>query len=209
MHRWMENDLTTFEKPLMSGLTMDHQVFPCVHVVFNEGQRSTPVEAFLNHRSSERWVLLGQHAVQSSEQLWTAWIQAARNELRQSMVARSIDAEFLRYLAGTHHISEAFARAGWRTGQTGAWVVYLCEAEGQANDLGHLQPKPLPYDAFIEHFNALCSTLNWSTEQKPMVHSIEGMLSMGIDVEGWPDERLHEAIIAHILMADDQSSSHR
>ena len=91
-------------------------------------------------RPSARWVLLGGHAVMGDEQLWTAWIQASRNELRGRMVARSIDAEFLRYLAGTHHISEAFSRAGLQEGQTTAWVVYLPEAEGLENDLGHLQP---------------------------------------------------------------------
>jgi len=32
---------------------------------------------------------------------------------------------------------------------------------------------------------------------------------LGIDVEGWAEERLEEAILAHVLMADDQSSSHR
>ena len=56
------------------------------------------------------------------------------------MVARSVDAEFLRYLAGTHHISEAFTRAGWTDAQEHAWVAYIPVAEGVANDLGHLQP---------------------------------------------------------------------
>ncbi len=193
----------------MVGLSMDQPVFPCIAVSLSGDMQASPIEAFLKHRPNERWVLLGQHAVQSTDQLWTAWIQAARNELRQAMVARSIDAEFLRYLAGTHHISEAFARAGWQSGQTSAWIVFLCEAEGLANDLGHLQPISLPYEAFHEQSQALLSTLDWAEIQSEVIHSIEGMSTLGIDVEGWPDERLHEALIAHILMADDQSSSHR
>ena len=83
------------------------------------------------------------------------------------MVARSIDAEFLRYLAGTHHISEAFARAGLQEGQDHGWVICLPSAHGLENDLGHLQPEA---DDVRQDF---------------------------------------DSIIAHILMADDQSSSHR
>ena len=106
-------------------------------------------------------MLLGGHAAQSMDQLWTAWIQATRNELRGAMVARSIDAEFLRYLAGTHHISEAFARAGLQSGQQDAWVVYLPEANGVANDLGHVQPVATPPASFHEDVNTLCSLLEW------------------------------------------------
>jgi hypothetical protein len=39
--------------------------------------------------------------------------------------------------------------------------------------------------------------------------SIEDLERLGVDVEGWSEERLEEAILAHVLMADDQSSSHR
>jgi hypothetical protein len=35
------------------------------------------------------------------------------------------------------------------------------------------------------------------------------MRKLGIDVEGWSDERVEESLVAHVLMADDQSSSHR
>ena len=93
-------------------------------------------------------VLLGGHAVMGDEQLWTAWIQASRNELRGRMVARSIDAEFLRYLAGTHHISEAFSRAGLQEGQTTAWVVYLPEAEGLETTLATSSPWPRKMQPF-------------------------------------------------------------
>ncbi len=42
-----------------------------------------------------------------------------------SQLARGRDAEFLRYLAGTHHISEAFSRAGIQDGVTAGWILYL------------------------------------------------------------------------------------
>ena len=97
---------------------MSFPPFPIAGVQLDGTEPSRAIDGFLKQRADERWVLLGGHAAQSMDQLWTAWIQATRNELREAMVARSIDAEFLRYLAGTHHISEAFARAGLRDGQT-------------------------------------------------------------------------------------------
>ena len=125
------------------------------------------------------------------------------------MVARSIDAEFLRYLAGTHHISEAFTRAGLQEGQTTAWVVYLPEAKGLENDLGHLQPVASENAAFSEQLSTLIDQLDWAPETTEATYSIEGARKLGIDAEGWDDARAPESIIAHILMADDQSSSHR
>jgi hypothetical protein len=125
------------------------------------------------------------------------------------MVARSIDAEFLRYLAGTHHISEAFSRAGIQAGDEGAWVVHLPQADGVANDQGHLQPTAREDEAFNTTLSSLVNGLQWSLESRSSKPSIEGMSKLGIDVEGWDEARLGDALLAHILMADDQSSSHR
>lgn len=125
------------------------------------------------------------------------------------MVARSVDAEFLRYLAGTHHISEAFARAGVQSGDEQAWVVYVPEALGVANDLGHLQPVATPFEAFDAALRGLLEGLGWTASDGEAQPSIEGMNRLGIDVEGWAETQAVDALLAHILMADDQSSSHR
>jgi hypothetical protein len=203
------NEQTTFEKPSTSRPSMAPTRFPHAFVSFGSASDSSPVDAFLKQRPDARWVLLGQHAVQSEMQLWTAWVQASRNELRSSMVARSIDAEFLRYLAGTHHISEAFSRAGIQAGDEGAWVVHLPQADGVANDQGHLQPTAREDEAFNTTLSSLVNGLQWSLESRSSKPSIEGMSKLGIDVEGWDEGRLGDALLAHILMADDQSSSHR
>ena len=188
---------------------MSPHPFPHANVHLNGEVPKEAIDRFLEHRSSERWVLLGGHAAQSMDQLWTAWIQATRNELRGAMVARSIDAEFLRYLAGTHHISEAFARAGLQPGQQDAWVVYLPEAKGVANDLGHVQPVAIQPASFHADVNTLSGLLKWRPHNRVMSYSIEGAGLLGVDVEGWSKDREEEALVAHILMADDQSSSHR
>lgn len=209
MHRLLENGKTIIEMRTKGGSAMTGKPFPCALVTVKARDVGSAVDRFLEHRGDARWVLIGHHAVQSHAQLWTAWIQTTRNELRSSMVARSVDAEFLRYISGTHHISEAFSRAGVGSEDALAWVVWLPSAEGVANDLGHLQPKAVVDANFHSDLDALLSTLGWQKEAPEMHLSIAGMRRLGIDVEGWPDSRLGEALLSHVLMADDQSSSHR
>ena len=188
---------------------MSTPTFPIVKATIGEMSPKNAIERFLEHRPNERWVLLGEHAAQSFDQLWTAWIQATRNELRGRMVARSIDAEFLRYLAGTHHISEAFSRAGLQTGQSFAWVLFLPLAEGIENDLGHLQPVAQSVEAFSDEIGTFSGALGWAITESDVSFSIEGASLLGVDLEGWGQERQVESLVAHVLMADDQSSSHR
>ena len=188
---------------------MSTPAFPIVNVDIGGLQSKKAIQHFLEHRPNERWVLLGEHAAQSDDQLWTAWIQATRNELRGCMVARSIDAEFLRYLAGTHHISEAFARAGLQSGQSSAWVLCLPIPIGVENDLGHLQPIAQGEQAFSGHLGGFLESLGWPASSSDVSFSIEGSQLLGIDLEGWEKGREFESLVAHVLMADDQSSSHR
>ena len=188
---------------------MSFPSFPIAGVQVDGTEPSRAIDGFLKQRADERWVLLGGHAAQSMDQLWTAWIQATRNELRGAMVARSIDAEFLRYLAGTHHISEAFARAGLQAGQTAGWVLPLPTAKGEANDLGHVQPVAGPHEPFQEGLKTLVEGLGWTLHNDTISFSIEGAQRLGVDLDGWAEGRRSESLVAHVLMADDQSSSHR
>jgi hypothetical protein len=190
MHRLLENGKTIIEMRTKGGPAMTGEPFPCALVTVKARDVGSAVDRFLEHRGDARWVLIGHHAVQSHAQLWTAWIQTTRNELRSSMVARSVDAEFLRYISGTHHISEAFSRAGVGSEDALAWVVVVDSV-------------------FHSDLDTLLSTLGWQKEAPEMHLSIAGMRRLGIDVDGWPDSRLGEALLSHVLMADDQSSSHR
>ena len=188
---------------------MSTPAFPMVNVDIGGLPSKEAIQLFLEHRPNERWVLLGEHAPQSSEQIWTAWVQATRNELRGCMVARSVDAEFLRYLAGTHHISEAFVRAGLQSGQTSAWVLCLPMADGHENDLGHVQPTAQETPSFSADLDDLIGGLGWASSKSEASFSIEGAKLLGIDIDGWQKGREVESLVAHVLMADDQSSSHR
>ena len=189
---------------------MELPPFPCVPVHLDEATHSSGViEVFLKERPSPRWVLLGAHAVQTNAQLWTAWIKTTRNELRGTAVARSIDAECMRYLAGTQHVSEAFARAGYQEGSEDAWILYLPQAESSRNSLGHLHPFLPERVAIPEELSDLMNQLKWNAREPLMHLSIEGSKMLGADVDSVGLEGLEERLIAHISMADDQSASHR
>lgn len=184
--------------------------FPCVPVHLDEAKHPGGViDAFLKERPSPRWVLLGAHAVQTNTQLWTAWVKTTRNELRGSCVARSIDAEFMRYLAGTHHVSEAFVRAGYQDGSGEAWILHLPQAESSRNSLGHIHPFIPEIVTLPEELNPLVHALEWTVSDSGMVLSIEDSKLLGADVKSVESDGLEERLIAHISMADDQSASHR
>ena len=178
---------------------MELPPFPCVPVHLDEATHSSGViDVFLKERPSPRWVLLGAHAVQTNAQLWTAWIKTTRNELRGTSVARSIDAEFMRYLAGTH-----------QEGSEDAWILYLPQAESSRNSLGHLHPFLPEHVAIPEDLSDLMNQLKWNSRESLMIPSIEGSKMLGADVDSVGLDGLEERLIAHISMADDQSASHR
>ena len=70
------------------------------------------------------------------------------------MVARTIDAEFIRILAGTHQIRLAFERIGPREGDDHVWIVHLPKTTGIDSN-GLLEKYPA-YDSEIER---MASTL--------------------------------------------------
>ena len=189
---------------------MELPSFPCIAVGLDELDHPNGViSTFLKERPSQRWVLIGFHAAQSMSQMWTAWVKTTRNELRESCVARSIDAEFMRYLAGTHHVSEAFERSGYQDGTLCAWIVHLPAAESSSNSLGHTHPM-IPVEASLPvEYPSLLSAMKMNPIGAEMSYSIEGAKRLGIEFVDESQINIEEALIAHVLMADDQSASHR
>jgi len=85
----------------------------------------------------------------------------------------------------------------------------LPEAEEVQAESGHAQPQPVIPANFEKLADTLLSNLEWNTSERDMVYSIEDAKQLGIDVESWVPDRRFESLVAHVLMADDQSSSHR
>jgi hypothetical protein len=80
-------------------------------------------------------VLLASDVVASERQIAAAAIAAKRRWERGSAVARSLGAEFMRCLAGSHHVGEAIRAVGLASKATSGWVV------GLAVDLGEVEQR--------------------------------------------------------------------
>jgi len=112
-------------------------------------------------------------------------------------LARSLDAEFLRYIAGTHHVSEAFKKAGINEDDNAAWLIFL---PNHIVELDEIKPS-FSLDEFNFGVESLIEKLNLKmVEGKPEIN-IEGIKKMGIPL---PESKsnLMDSIIGHIISAD-------
>ena len=106
--------------------------FPAWGIEFQQPVKDSQnlVDTWLEIRPSGRWVMISGFMAVSERHLWAVWSHASRNEKLGTMVARTIDTEFIRILSGTHQIRVAFERAGVRNGDNHAWLLYLPEHPG-------------------------------------------------------------------------------
>ena len=106
---------------------MSRVPYPCWGLSFSEpiSNSAQLVESLLEWRNDEHWLLLGGPAAVSEAQLWTAWIGLASRQRNSTMRANSLDAEFIRLIAGTHQIRIGFERAGLAEGDQTAWLIHL------------------------------------------------------------------------------------
>ena len=106
--------------------------FPAWRVDFSQPLTDSAkfIRTFLEARSGDSWLLLTSTAVAGERQLWSAWLALHQRVRNDSMRSIGQDGEFLRLIAGTHHISMGFRRAGLADGDDGAWLVHLPPSDG-------------------------------------------------------------------------------
>jgi len=78
-------------------------------------------------------VLLASDVVVSERQVRAASIAAQRRWERGTAVARSLAAEFMRCLAGSHHVGEAIRAVGLTTGAERGWLVAISVASTEVD----------------------------------------------------------------------------
>ena len=184
------------EKPVHLPTIMEMPQFPCVKLDISN-HSSDFIGEFLQQREDDNWLLMSPHAAQGQQQLWTAWLLAKRAFSNNKALARSLDAEFLRYIAGTHHVSEAFKKAGINKDDNAAWLIFL---PNHIADLDEIKPS-FSLDEFNFGVESLIEKLNLKMiEGKPEIN-IEGIKKMGIPL---PESKsnLMDSIIGHIISAD-------
>ena len=184
------------EKPVHLPIIMEMPQFPCVKLDISN-HSSDFIGEFLQQREDDSWLLMSHHAAHGQQQLWTAWLLAKRAFSNNKALARSLDAEFLRYIAGTHHVSEAFKKAGINKGDNTAWLIFL---PNHIMDLDEITPS-FSLDEFNSGVATLIEKLNVKAiEGKPEIN-VEGVKKMGIPL---PESKLNlmDSIIGHIISAD-------
>ena len=184
------------EKPLHLPTVMEMPPFPCVKLDISN-QSSDFIGEFIEHRDDESWLLMSHYAAQGQQQLWTAWLLAKRAFANNKSLARTLDAEFLRYIAGTHHVSEAFKKVGIKSNDNTAWLIFL---PNHIAELDEIKPS-FSLDEFDSGVESLIQKLNVKVIEGMPKINIEGIEKMGIPL---PESKLNliDSIIGHIISAD-------
>lgn len=184
------------EKPLHLPTVMEMPQFPCVKLDISN-QSSDFIGEFIEQRDDESWLLMSHYAAQGQQQLWTAWLLAKRAFSNNKSLARTLDAEFLRYIAGTHHVSEAFKKVGIKSNDDTAWLIFL---PNHITDLDEIKPS-FSLEEFHSGVESLIQKLNVKVIEGTPEISIEGIEKMGIPL---PESKLNliDSIIGHIISAD-------
>ena len=133
---------------------------------------------------------------QTSRQLWTATTVSNRNTERGTAQARTLDAEFLRVLAGTHNVSEAFRRAGLQNKSTSGWLLHIPD-----------QTTSMNAETIHQKANELLNGLGLSKTSESLEINLDGAKNLGISLDETIDaSRIEASLIGHILLADVSSS---
>lgn len=158
---------------------------------------------FLNLRQDDSWLLLTGSVVASDRHLWAAWISLVRRIKNDSMRSKGQDGEFLRLIAGTHHISQGFRRAGLFDGDEGGWLIHLPKNDGDGS-LPKLDYEKLSKDARSLAENLDCQFLEG---ERPLPNRT-GLIRLGVFDEesevyvNLEDSVLEDYFIAHIHTSD-------
>ena len=176
--------------------------FPCLSWSKSDSSSSQILNQFLDSRPSDRWLIMGSHAAHSDVQLWTAWHCCERRFFRKTSLARTIDAEFLRFIAGTHHISEAFQRAGVSEDDLEGWIIYLperCENNSLDEDIS-------PSKEYLEFFETtalgILNSLNLTANNASLELNLENAGKLGMDTKDLEIDNFEDALIGFILSSE-------
>ena len=112
-----------------------------------------------------------------------------------------MDAEFLRYLCGTHHVSEAFKRAGVREGDRTGVLIFLPDATA---DEEQSDCHVTEYDHNTIESQAKLLLSHLSLEETPIEYSLNktGAIRLGMKFEYEDEELTESSLIGHILSSE-------
>ena len=176
------------------------ETFPCWSWESNEPLESLDLKSFVQSFQKivpdQRWVFCRSDVAQTPRQLWTAATVSNRNTERGTAQARTLDAEFLRVLAGTHNVTEAFKRAGLPNGAMPGWLLHIPDQSA----LVDLQTTGKKAEQLLKN-------LGLSKTSSELEVNVDGAKNLGIALDETIDlSRIEASLIGHILLADVSSS---
>ena len=184
------------EKAIALAPNMEMPPFPCFMVDISKRQDDL-IGDFLKERPNQNWLMLADYAALTDHQLWTAWLFSQRAFAKGKALARSIDAEFLRYIAGTHHVSEAFKKVGIQKTHDKAWVVYLPEHEDNGGELYPILDLAQSKETVAEIAEKLEIQ---AIDSRPEI-TRRGLDKLGIGISKL-DDRTEDIIIGFVISSD-------
>ena len=164
---------------------------------------STLAQTLLEWRENDRWLLLGRHAAISEKQLWTAWAGVGGRKSHDTMRSHSLDAEFIRLIAGTHQIRIGFQRAGLSDGDQTAWLIHLPEFSD--GTIGEMKWPELNRVALDQEADRLMCVLNATLLPHAPVPHEESVQRLELEIEEGRKsdiDSIHRSALAHIALAD-------
>ena len=176
--------------------------FPCLSWSKSDSSPYQILKEFLETRPSNRWVMMGSHAAHSDVQLWTAWHCCERRFFRKTSLARTIDAEFLRFIAGTNHISEAFQRAGVSGDDFEGWIIYLPERSVNDSSDDEFSPSKEYLEFFESTALEILKSLNLTASNASLELNLENAGKLGMDTNDLEIANFEDALIGFILSSE-------
>jgi len=139
------------------------------------------ISRFNQIRPNNRWSLVSFDSVASEFHLWSTWMSVVSNELKNAMIAKSVDVEFLRLLSGNRQISKAFEITGLAQGDKNAWIISIPKKTAEVNHEFGLISKNIYLD-LEDDANKLIQKLGSSLLPKRPTPNQSGLIKLGIEL---------------------------
>ena len=161
------------------------------------------ITRFNKIRPNNRWSLVCYDAIASDFHLWSTWISVVTREKNDTMIANSVDVEFLRLLSGNHQISKAFEISGLKKGDGNAWIVSIPKLSEQAStELGYISRNSYLDldDISTELIHRLGARL---LPKRPLPStSAIGKIGIGMNNQNLSSKQMEELLIGAMVLTD-------
>ncbi|MBT3600431.1 MAG: hypothetical protein HOE00_06280 [Euryarchaeota archaeon] len=174
--------------------------FPAWGIRFKDEIKNTNeiLSMFNELKTDNRWLLLAFDVAASERHLWTAWYSTKRNQKNGKMVANSVDAEFIRLIAGTHQVKIAFNNAGIRKGDESSWIIRLPESD-IGNGIDEVYINRDSYNDHDSEASLLIEKMGGELISQRPIATLKGLMRIDYDKEVNETQSLEECFILHLV----------